>query len=425
MAYYEMPENPVYDESIRRLENTDRACAEDVFNPLFQKLINNTHAVKRLAEKGVSGSDTRNDDSPPSYYRDMKLKGGIVPELKECAEIGLDGMGGLCALHTIAQYDEETGTGGTIKQIAYTDQGTFIRQSIDENTWGDWTRVLTSADSFTPLTNGQAISTGVAHGVWQERYLGYKASAHSVANQKFDIVFPASYVIGGWIEVDLAGPYRTIDSRGRLMRQISCNIQANGNILSQNAKNIYADENVSNMLAVSDLRTNNSNCFITVAFRTSSMAGAYVYLRAYGSGDDISMVSLSEIYTTDATVFPKPVSYFAGDNGTWYDLVLQNGFTAHGTYPPKYRKIGNMVYMKGIVNGVASTNSVLGSLPAGFRPGYETPFAGMAASAQRSQSAWINVAYNGSIALVAPVVDASFAGAANSWFLDTSFIAEN
>jgi hypothetical protein len=47
MANYEIPENPVYDENIRKLENTDPADADGIFNPLFQKLVGNIHAVKQ------------------------------------------------------------------------------------------------------------------------------------------------------------------------------------------------------------------------------------------------------------------------------------------------------------------------------------------------------------------------------------------
>ena len=46
MANYDIPVTPVYDGAIRKLENTDKASATDVFNPLFQKIINNVAAVK-------------------------------------------------------------------------------------------------------------------------------------------------------------------------------------------------------------------------------------------------------------------------------------------------------------------------------------------------------------------------------------------
>lgn len=50
MANYTIPENPEYITEIRKLENTDPANAETVFNPLVETLIQNTHAVKLQAE---------------------------------------------------------------------------------------------------------------------------------------------------------------------------------------------------------------------------------------------------------------------------------------------------------------------------------------------------------------------------------------
>lgn len=55
MAYYEIPDNPEYSTEIRKLENSDPASAEKVFNPLFQTLINNTHYLhKNKADKDMS-----------------------------------------------------------------------------------------------------------------------------------------------------------------------------------------------------------------------------------------------------------------------------------------------------------------------------------------------------------------------------------
>ena len=47
MANYPISSNPIYDEEIRMLQDDDPASASDTFNPLFQKLIDNTHAIKK------------------------------------------------------------------------------------------------------------------------------------------------------------------------------------------------------------------------------------------------------------------------------------------------------------------------------------------------------------------------------------------
>ena len=53
------------------------------------------------------------------------------------------------------------------------------------------------------------------------------------------------------------------------------------------------------------------------------------------------------------------------DSG-WLDLPLQNG-TALAGNSPKYRKIDNRVFLRGCANNL-TLNSVIGVLPAGFRP---------------------------------------------------------
>jgi len=47
---YPVPVNPVYDPEIRQLQNSDDADATEVINPVVERLIENTHAVKKDAE---------------------------------------------------------------------------------------------------------------------------------------------------------------------------------------------------------------------------------------------------------------------------------------------------------------------------------------------------------------------------------------
>jgi len=53
---YELSKDPVYNEAIRKLQNTDFADAFTVFNPLIQAILENIHAVKLLTEQ-KAGSD--------------------------------------------------------------------------------------------------------------------------------------------------------------------------------------------------------------------------------------------------------------------------------------------------------------------------------------------------------------------------------
>ncbi len=54
MANYDIEK--VYDENIRKLENSDPASAEEVFNPLIQKMLNNTAYLKGEVDGVKSGS---------------------------------------------------------------------------------------------------------------------------------------------------------------------------------------------------------------------------------------------------------------------------------------------------------------------------------------------------------------------------------
>lgn len=53
----------------------------------------------------------------------------------------------------------------------------------------------------------------------------------------------------------------------------------------------------------------------------------------------------------------------------WKTLSLASGITAYSaTSTPKYRKIGDVVYITGAVKGVTTANTVIGTLPEGYRP---------------------------------------------------------
>lgn len=47
---YEIPENPIYDPVIRRIQNEDPVNAEEVLNPILEKLVENIAAVKETAD---------------------------------------------------------------------------------------------------------------------------------------------------------------------------------------------------------------------------------------------------------------------------------------------------------------------------------------------------------------------------------------
>ena len=87
--------------------------------------------------------------------------------------------------------------------------------------------------------------------------------------------------------------------------------------------------------------------------------------------------------------FQTPEIYFCRFDGTnyeyskgssvddtgWVDLTLQNGVTARDNtpaYKPQFRRIGNIVYLKGQVDIPSHTGDLLiATIPSGYLPSYE------------------------------------------------------
>lgn len=68
------------------------------------------------------------------------------------------------------------------------------------------------------------------------------------------------------------------------------------------------------------------------------------------------------------------VAALEADTG-WIDLPLATGIEAYSdNNKPQYRKVGKVVFLRGVVKGITSPNMVLGTLPVGFRPTMATPF---------------------------------------------------
>lgn len=68
-----------------------------------------------------------------------------------------------------------------------------------------------------------------------------------------------------------------------------------------------------------------------------------------------------------------------GTDTGWVNMTLNTGWTMddYASEFPQYRKIGNIVYLRGLVNATTAAGNIIATLPAGFRPsGYFNRFAG-------------------------------------------------
>lgn len=57
------------------------------------------------------------------------------------------------------------------------------------------------------------------------------------------------------------------------------------------------------------------------------------------------------------------------DDTGWQTLTLNSGWSnPYGNDVAKYRKIGNVVYLRGLINGTSAAGNVIATLPEGYRP---------------------------------------------------------
>lgn len=79
-TYYPIPENPAYNSQIRALQNDDPANAEETFNPLFERLIENTEAVKLSIDNTIPNSQKAEANGIASLDENGKVPLEQIPE---------------------------------------------------------------------------------------------------------------------------------------------------------------------------------------------------------------------------------------------------------------------------------------------------------------------------------------------------------
>lgn len=73
------------------------------------------------------------------------------------------------------------------------------------------------------------------------------------------------------------------------------------------------------------------------------------------------------IYTW--TSWRRLLTFEENNSVTWFDLDLMNGVQAYdSSTPPQYTKVGNIVFIRGAVRNILSSNTVIANLPQGYRP---------------------------------------------------------
>lgn len=97
MANFELPENPGYNDAMRKLETTDPAHA-DVFNALYAQLLENGEYLKQqletqtvlASEKGAPGGVAELDESGKVPETQLPTLGMTTEEVEDLVEAGQD-----------------------------------------------------------------------------------------------------------------------------------------------------------------------------------------------------------------------------------------------------------------------------------------------------------------------------------------------
>lgn len=126
---------------------------------------------------------------------------------------------------------------------------------------------------------------------------------------------------------------------------------ANGRITGvESSATALADQYTAQQLEINALKAQDVTTIANVAANTKAIANA--------------QNKISENATDIAAIEAKQA-----DTG-WIDLNLSSGWTKtnYATENPQYRKIGNTVYLKGLVNATAAAGTTIAVLPGAFRP---------------------------------------------------------
>lgn len=118
----------------------------------------------------------------------------------------------------------------------------------------------------------------------------------------------------------------------------------------------------------------------------------------------------------------KGVYDMTADSG-WKTLPLASGITPNSdSVIPQYRKIGEVVYIRGGVKGIVNDNTLVGTLPAGYRPTRVVHFLqNKTASGNVPMAARWKIESDGDIIMVFSESQSE----ASHWYgLDTSFLVD-
>jgi len=135
---------------------------------------------------------------------------------------------------------------------------------------------------------------------------------NGIANQKIDLFMTGSQAFSGTIVIEITGSWFHMAAIGTITKTFGLEVCANGVIHMQHSRYTEVVGATPETIAISDLVWDsiNSRYRITIATRTAN--GLYLALKItyfatqLDHANNAATFTMSSIYTTDPTVFPRP-----------------------------------------------------------------------------------------------------------------------
>lgn len=166
--------------------------------------------------------------------------------------------------------------------------------------------------------------------------------------------------------------------------------------------------------------TTTQNAFIDVRYGATGELQQWFYINSKAAARN-NKVYYRYYYENEWCVWQT--GYLRPDDSGWINLTLANGVGQHSAanFPCRYRKIGNVVYVQGCVNGFADVEKTVATLPEGFRP--SATFYSLQAT-QGGNVDTFNVRYNGEIKRVSTTMPVTSLNTSNYHFINFSFLTD-
>jgi hypothetical protein len=178
--------------------------------------------------------------------------------------------------------------------------------------------VGTSAPTAKLEVAGTAKATAITLGKSAEKDFSVVWN-NGVANQKVQVFWPAGTQVDGIYEITVTGHYNFSNSNGGIRKRIVINGRTNGVVNMQQSEVPFRLGYTGDKYTVSDIMWDaaNSRYYLVVSNLDNAQNGITIHVQSItpdGGAANADRMSVSPIYTTDATVFPQLNTSFMNGN---------------------------------------------------------------------------------------------------------------